>query len=109
MQKAKGKVKVLLDGQGGDEVFGGYFFIGAYLRSLIRDKKLKNMYTNIPEYFSFLKEKGIHGFTSWIFPGLYNRTVRSFFSERSRILNRDVLKSLKNKEIFFMILIRRDS
>ncbi len=100
MQKAKNKVKVLLDGQGGDEVFGGYFLMGAYLRSLMRDKKLKKLYSNIPEYISFLKQKGIHGFTSWIFPGLYNRTVRRFFSERSRILNRDVLKSLSRKDLY---------
>lgn len=38
MQAAQGKVKVLLDGQGSDELLGGYFhFFAAYLASLAQD------------------------------------------------------------------------
>ncbi|HMT12093.1 MAG TPA: asparagine synthase-related protein, partial [Ignavibacteria bacterium] len=40
MQKAGENVKVLLDGQGGDEVFGGYFQMGAYLRGILKDRRL---------------------------------------------------------------------
>ena len=44
MAKAKGKVKVLLDGQGGDEVFGGYFQMGAYLRGIIKYRILLELF-----------------------------------------------------------------
>jgi asparagine synthase (glutamine-hydrolysing) len=38
MQAAHGKVKVLLDGQGSDELLGGYFhYFAAYLASLMQD------------------------------------------------------------------------
>jgi asparagine synthase (glutamine-hydrolysing) len=38
MATAHGKVKVLLDGQGGDELLGGYFtYFDAYLSSLLKD------------------------------------------------------------------------
>ena len=51
MEKAKGTVKVLLDGQGGDEVFGGYFSLGSYLRGLIKGR----------EYFEYpCRNKKLH-------------------------------------------------
>ncbi|MEM5852891.1 MAG: asparagine synthase (glutamine-hydrolyzing) [Candidatus Aenigmatarchaeota archaeon] len=47
MKLASKKVKVLLDGQGGDEIFAGYIpYYGIYFRNLLKEKK----------YFQLLKE-----------------------------------------------------
>ncbi|MEM3393931.1 MAG: asparagine synthase (glutamine-hydrolyzing) [Candidatus Methanomethylicia archaeon] len=47
MKIASKKVKVLLDGQGGDEIFAGYIpYYGIYFRNLLKEKK----------YFQLLKE-----------------------------------------------------
>lgn len=101
MKKAKEKVKVLLDGQGGDEVFGGYFMMATYLRALIKDKELGNFVRNFSHYFKFLNKTGIHSFSSWIFPGIYNKVVRGFLSERNSILNKDLAANVSKKELYF--------
>ncbi len=45
MKKASDYVRVILDGQGGDEVFGGYaVYRDAYLSQLARDFKIKSLF-----------------------------------------------------------------
>lgn len=101
MQKAKKKVKVLLDGQGGDEVFGGYLGRGAYLRSLIKDRNVKEFIKNMNLFTSFLNKNGFHSFTGWLFPGLYDKIVRGYLSEQYKIFNKDVLSAVKKKDLYF--------
>ncbi|MGE5805916.1 MAG: asparagine synthase (glutamine-hydrolyzing), partial [Ignavibacteria bacterium] len=101
MKKAKEKVKVLLDGQGGDEVFGGYLGRGAYLRSLIKDRKVKEFLKNMALFSSFLNKNGVHSFTGWLFPGFYDKIVRGHLSERHKIFNKAFLSTVKKEDLFF--------
>lgn len=100
MQKAKGKVKVLLDGQGGDEVFGGYFNYGNYLRSLIRDKKIKDIIINRKLFLSLFKNNSTLDFSNWLFPDFYNKFFRVNFSKKFKVLDSNILSKLKRKELY---------
>lgn len=101
MRKAKEKVKVLLDGQGGDEVFGGYFWLTSYLCSILKDRELKQLLKNFKLYFSFLNKNGVHSFTSWMFPGFYNKVIREKLSMKSKVLNEDLLSRVGNSVLHY--------
>jgi asparagine synthase (glutamine-hydrolysing) len=94
MAKAGKKVKVLLDGQGGDEVFGGYFLMGAYLRGMIRDKKIFKIISEFKYFTDFLSKNGIHSFSSWLFPKQYAKLARAKQNEKSDIISKSLLNSL---------------
>jgi asparagine synthase (glutamine-hydrolysing) len=100
MKKANGVVKVLLDGQGGDEVFGGYFSTGFYLKSLIADGNYGAALSNWKLALKYLSERGIHSFASSLFPHLYNKAVRGFLSDRHRMLNDSILSKLNKEKLY---------
>ncbi len=99
MSKAKEKVKVLLDGQGGDEVFGGYFQSGAYLRGIIKDRKFSKLITEPEIFLKFLKKNGVHSFSSWLFPGFYGYLTRSKLSSKYGILNKDLYDTIEKSSL----------
>ncbi len=101
MSKASEKVKVLLDGQGGDEVFGGYFQMGAYLRGIIKDRKLLKLAAESGNFLQFLDKTGMHSFSSWLFPRQYGYLTRSKLSAKFDILNRDLFNSIDKKDLNF--------
>jgi asparagine synthase (glutamine-hydrolysing) len=101
MTKAKGNVKVLLDGQGGDEVFGGYFLMGAYLRGIIKDGKMLSLFSEFNHFLRFLNKQGIHSFTHWLFPKQYGKIARTNLSEKFRIIKKSVLAEIDKESLNF--------
>lgn len=101
MAKAKEKVKVLLDGQGGDEVFGGYFQMGAYLRGILKDKKFFKLALESGNFIRFLNKTGIHSFSNWLFPKQYGYLTRSKLSAKFDIINKELLNSIDRNKLYF--------
>jgi len=101
MSKAKGNVKVLLNGQGGDEVFGGYFSADAHLRSILKDHNLKGLFRDFREFSQYLNKNGVHSFSNWLFPKFYGNVVRIFSKQKYGILNKDIMAHMKKSSLHF--------
>ncbi|MCC6865844.1 MAG: asparagine synthase (glutamine-hydrolyzing) [Ignavibacteria bacterium] len=101
MKKAKEKVKVLLDGQGGDEVFGGYFQLGAYLRGVIKDRNIISNIKDAKYFMEFVNKNGFHSFASWLFPKHYHWLTKSKLSKKYNIINKELLNKLNNDDLVF--------
>src|SRR4030095_8837970 len=101
MRKAKDNVKVLLDGQGGDEVFGGYFLMGAYLRGIIKDGKVLSVFSEFSHFLRFLNRQGFHSFTHWLFPRQYGKIARTNLSEKFRIIKKSALEGVDKGALNF--------
>ena len=103
MQKAGENVKVLLDGQGGDEVFGGYFQMGAYLRGILKDRRLIKLLGESGNFVQFLNKNGIHSFAGWLFPRQYGYLTRSRLSAKFDIVNKQLLSEMPKQSLYFDI------
>jgi asparagine synthase (glutamine-hydrolysing) len=103
MKKAGENVKVLLDGQGGDEVFGGYFQMGAYLRGIIKDRHILKILRESGSFLGFLNKNGLHSFAGWLFPRQYGYLTRSGLSGKFNIINKQVLDGMRKSDMYFDI------
>jgi len=101
MSKAKGEVKVLLDGQGGDEVFGGYFSTQSYLLSIIKDKNFKSLLNDFNQFSSYLNKNGLHSFSNWLFPKFYGKVLSRFKKENYGILNKSLIDKTEIDTLYF--------
>lgn len=103
MQKAGKSVKVLLDGQGGDEVFGGYFQMGAYLRGILKDRRVIKLFSESGSFVQFFNKNGIHSFAGWLFPRQYGYLTRSGLSGKFDIVNKALLNEIPKQSLYFDI------
>ncbi len=101
MKAACGKVKVLLDGQGGDEVFGGYFSKITYLLSILKNKDIKKFLAELQHYSMFLNKKGLHSLSTWLFPKYYGKYVYGKASSKFKIFNTSLRKIIKETGMHF--------
>lgn len=93
MNLAKGKVGVLLDGQGSDELLGGYYYyFFYYLKDLLKEGLLSKFIQEEREISALIKSSALKGVLRLLFPAIYetlrhNRAESIFnkdFEERNR-------------------------
>jgi len=85
MELAKDNVKVLLDGQGGDEILAGYhYFFGSYLRQLLFRLRLVLFVRELAAYYE--KHKSLYALKSMIFYLLPN-----MMKSQARLIGRNYL------------------
>jgi asparagine synthase (glutamine-hydrolysing) len=101
MKAAKGRAKVLLDGQGGDEVFGGYFSKITYLLSILKNKDITKFIREFKHYSMFLNKRGIHSLSNWLFPRSYSKIIYGQISDKYKIFNPDIRKIIKKNGLYY--------
>jgi len=101
MKSAKGNVKVLLDGQGGDEVFGGYLNKSLFVKSLVLDRKFRELSANLKLLKPFLNRDGIFAVSNWLFPEPFNIFLISLLSNKFSIIKKDIRKIVSSKNMYF--------
>ena len=97
-QMKKDKVKVSIDGIGGDEVMGGYPMFEKLSRANLRENKVFDSIKNLSRYYNYSRPK----FTSFLYTAL--SILYSGFLNKSRLspeqkLNNNIIKITSNSEV----------
>lgn len=86
MQSAKSSVKVLLDGQGADELFAGYhYFFGVYFKELLFNLKFLSLLNETSCYYR--AHRSLYGFKAFLF-----YVLPGYLKRRTRFLGKDHVK-----------------
>ena len=90
MELAKGKAVVLLNGQGADEILGGYhYFYGFYLKELLMKRSFKTFSNEIIAYFNNQSSMlGIKSFIYFLLPDYLKLQLRI---KQNNFINKDFL------------------
>lgn len=98
MQLAQGKVKVLLDGQGADELLAGYhYFYGFYFKELIKSFSIFKLLSEI--YSSIILTKSAYGLITSLYFMLPPFFTESIMRSKKEFLSVDFLSKHKGSTI----------
>mgnify|MGYP000076524789 FL=1 len=97
-QMKKDKVKVSIDGIGGDEVMGGYPMFQKMSRANLRENKVFDSIKNLSRHYNYTRPK----FTSFLYTAL--SVLYSGFLNKSRLspeqkLNNNIIEITSNSEV----------
>jgi len=93
-------LKVLLDGQGGDELLAGYkYFFGYYFKELLKKGKILKLIKEMSAYYK--KHKRFYEIGMMLYLFLPYSFKRYMFQRENRYMNKDFIDKYQRKSTYF--------